>query len=48
MLALQKADNDSCATPADWMPGDDVIVPTAGSCGTAKEEWKQKMIIGIV
>jgi peroxiredoxin (alkyl hydroperoxide reductase subunit C) len=25
------------ATPADWRPGDDVIVPTAGSCGTAKE-----------
>ncbi|NCC49459.1 MAG: peroxiredoxin, partial [Clostridia bacterium] len=22
---------------ADWRPGDDVIVPTAGSCGTAKE-----------
>ena len=37
ILALQKADADSCATPADWRPGDDVIVPTAGSCGTAKE-----------
>lgn len=35
--ALQKADVDNCATPADWRPGDDVIVPTAGSCGTAKE-----------
>lgn len=35
--ALQKADADNCATPADWRPGDDVIVPTAGSCGTAKE-----------
>jgi peroxiredoxin (alkyl hydroperoxide reductase subunit C) len=35
--ALQKADSDQCATPADWRPGDDVIVPTAGSCGTAKE-----------
>lgn len=35
--ALQKADADSVATPADWRPGDDVIVPTAGSCGTAKE-----------
>ena len=23
--------------PADWRPGDDVIVPTAGSCGVAKE-----------
>ncbi len=37
VLALQKADQDGVATPADWRPGDDVIVPTAGSCGTAKE-----------
>lgn len=37
ILALQKADSDHVATPADWRPGDDVIVPTAGSCGTAKE-----------
>jgi len=37
VVALQKADSDSVATPADWRPGDDVIVPTAGSCGTAKE-----------
>ncbi len=27
ILALQKADSDSVATPADWRPGDDVIVP---------------------
>ena len=37
ILALQKADSDNVATPADWQPGDDTIVPTAGSCGTAKE-----------
>lgn len=35
--ALQKADAEGVATPADWRPGDDVIVPPAGSCGTAKE-----------
>lgn len=35
--ALQKADSDGVATPADWRPGDDCIVPTAGSCGVAKE-----------
>jgi peroxiredoxin (alkyl hydroperoxide reductase subunit C) len=40
--ALQKADNDKCATPADWRPGDDVIIPTAGSCGTAKERVESK------
>jgi peroxiredoxin (alkyl hydroperoxide reductase subunit C) len=37
ILALQKADNEGVATPADWRPGEDVIVPPAGSCGTAKE-----------
>lgn len=42
ILALQKADNDSVATPADWRPGEDVIVPTAGSCGVAKERMEIK------
>jgi peroxiredoxin (alkyl hydroperoxide reductase subunit C) len=37
LAALQTADEFNVATPADWMPGDDVIVPTAGSCGVAKE-----------
>jgi peroxiredoxin (alkyl hydroperoxide reductase subunit C) len=37
VIALQKADSDQVATPANWRPGDDVIIPTAGSCGTAKE-----------
>ena len=37
IIALQKADADNVATPANWRPGDDCIVPTAGSCGTAKE-----------
>lgn len=38
LIALQTADAFGVATPADWRPGDDVIVPPAGSCGTAKEE----------
>ena len=42
VLALQKADADQVATPADWRPGDDVIVPTAGSCGTAKERMESQ------
>ncbi len=37
IIALQKADKDNVATPADWKPGDDVIIPPAGSCGIAKE-----------
>lgn len=35
--ALQTADAFGVATPADWRPGERVIVPTAASCGTAKE-----------
>lgn len=35
--ALQTADHFDVATPADWRPGEPVIVPTAGSCGTAKD-----------
>ena len=42
ILALQKADKDSVATPADWRPGDDVIIPTAGSCGVAKERMESQ------
>ena len=37
IVALQAADALEVATPADWRPGDRVIVPPAGSCGTAKE-----------
>jgi len=42
IIALQTADAYSIATPANWEPGDDVIVPTAGSCGVAKERMDSK------
>jgi peroxiredoxin (alkyl hydroperoxide reductase subunit C) len=42
IMALQKSDAEQVATPANWRPGDDVIVPTAGSCGTAKERMETK------
>jgi len=42
LVALQTADAFSIATPADWRPGDDVIVPPAGSCGVAKERMEGK------
>lgn len=42
IMALQKADKDEVATPADWRPGDDVIVPTAGSCGVAKDRMENQ------
>lgn len=37
LIAMQTADQHKVATPADWQPGDDVIVPPPGSCGTAQE-----------
>ncbi len=42
LLALQTADEFGVATPADWRPGDDVIVPPAGSCGTAKDRMEDE------
>lgn len=42
VVALQAADKFSVAMPADWRPGDDVIVPPAGSCGTAKDRMEGK------
>ncbi|MBS4058907.1 MAG: peroxiredoxin [Bacteroidetes bacterium] len=42
LIAMQTADAFSIATPADWRPGDDVIVPPAGSCGVAKDRMDNK------
>jgi len=42
ILALQTADEFKIATPADWRPGDDVIISPAGSCGTAKDRMEGK------
>ncbi len=42
LIAMQTADAFSVATPADWRPGDDVIVPPAGSCGVAKDRMDGK------
>lgn len=40
--AMQLSDNHQIATPANWEPGDDVIVPPPGSCGMAKERMQTK------
>ena len=37
LIAMQLSDQHKVATPANWQPNDDVIVPPPGSCGTAKE-----------
>jgi peroxiredoxin (alkyl hydroperoxide reductase subunit C) len=42
VVALQTADKFGVAIPADWRPGEDVIIPPAGSCGVAKERMASK------
>jgi peroxiredoxin (alkyl hydroperoxide reductase subunit C) len=42
LIALKTADEFNVALPADWRPGDDVIVPPAGSCGTARDRMEGK------
>jgi peroxiredoxin (alkyl hydroperoxide reductase subunit C) len=42
LMALQTADKFGIATPADWRPGDEVIVPTGGTCGAAKDRMEGK------
>ena len=37
LMAMQMSDKHKVATPADWQPGEEVIVPPPGSCGAAKE-----------
>ncbi len=37
LIAMQTSDEHGVATPANWQPGDDVIVPPPGSCGTARD-----------
>lgn len=42
LIAMQAADEFGVSTPADWRPGDDVIVSPAGSCGMAQERMDSK------
>ena len=42
VIALQASDAFEVATPADWNPGDDVIIGPAGSCGTAESRMAGK------
>lgn len=42
LIAMQTSDKFSVATPADWKPGDDVIISPAGSCGVAEERMMSK------
>jgi peroxiredoxin (alkyl hydroperoxide reductase subunit C) len=42
LIGLQTADKFSVAVPADWRPGDDVIVPAPSSTGMANERMTKK------
>jgi peroxiredoxin 2/4 len=42
LIAMQTSDAHGIATPANWQPGDDVIVPPPGSCGVAKDRTQAK------
>ena len=42
IIGLQKADKEAVALPANWQPGEDVIIPPPGSCGVAKERMEDK------
>ena len=42
LIAMQTSDKFGVATPADWKPGEEVIVPPPGSCGAAKERVESK------
>lgn len=42
IIALQTSDEFGIATPADWRPGDDVIMSPAGSCNAANDRVEGK------
>ena len=37
LIAMQTTDAESVSTPANWVPGEEVIVPPPASYGAAKE-----------
>ncbi len=41
LVAMQTADKHGVATPADWRPGEKVIIPPPGSCGQAADRVSQ-------
>ncbi|HOJ40580.1 MAG TPA: redoxin domain-containing protein, partial [bacterium] len=41
LTAMQYSDEFGIATPANWQPGEEVIIPPPGSCGKARERVEQ-------
>lgn len=42
VVALQTADQHACATPANWQPGDEVILPLPGTCNDAAKRLSER------
>jgi peroxiredoxin (alkyl hydroperoxide reductase subunit C) len=42
IIAMQKGDKEEIVNPANWQPGDDIIIPPPGSCGAAKDRVESK------
>ncbi|MFA5106656.1 MAG: peroxiredoxin [Candidatus Micrarchaeia archaeon] len=42
VVAMQKSDKDDVATPANWQPGDDVIIPPPDTSGAANARLESK------
>jgi peroxiredoxin (alkyl hydroperoxide reductase subunit C) len=42
LIGLQTVDKYGVALPANWQPGEDVIVPPPGSCGVAEDRMQGK------
>lgn len=40
LIALQQADRENIATPANWIPGEDVILPPPETCAAATERFE--------
>jgi len=47
LIALQTADEFSIATPADWRPGDEVIVPNPGTMNAVEERVQKQAETGM-
>lgn len=46
LIAMQTSDKFKVATPANWEPGDPVIIPPPGSCGAAQKRVIQAAVEG--
>jgi len=42
VIAMQASEKHKIATPANWEPGDNVIIPPPGSCGSANARVKKE------